>query len=166
MSVERLIVTPEEGEQFLNLGGHVNIRIPAEATGGAFAVVEHVVPPRGGPPVHSHPETELLYVLSGRFEAIVGSSRAEVGAGAILHVPAGMPHTTRNVGESAGRQLSVYLPGGSEGFFREAGTSVAAGQTLPDFDRPVSLEGVDLPRVLAIAERYGMRVEADRGVAG
>lgn len=160
MPVHRHIIAPDEGEQILNLGSHVTIKLSAEATGGEAAVIEHVVPPQGGPPPHAHEETELLYILSGTFEVVVGDETAQAGPGAVVHVPPGTVHTTRNTGERAGRQLSIYFPGGAEGFFREAGTPVADAQELPDFDQPVNLEGVDFPRVLAIAERYGMRVHA------
>lgn len=161
MSTDNHIIAPEAGERFLNLGAHVNIKLSAEATGGAFAVIEHTVPPKGGPPPHSHLETELLYIISGSFEVVVGPARSEVGAGAIIYVPAGTAHTTRNIGDSAGRQLSLYLPGGAEGFFREAGTAVVSGQDIPDLDQPVSLDGVDMARILALAARYGMQVQVD-----
>jgi quercetin dioxygenase-like cupin family protein len=165
MSTDHHIVAPTDGEQLLNLGGHVNIKIPSEATGGAFAVVEHVIPPNGGPPPHTHVETELLYVLSGTFEVVVGPTRTTVGSGTVIHVPRGTVHTTRNVGDSAGRQLSIYLPGGGEGFFREAGTPVVSGQVLPDFAQPANLEGVDMGLLMATAARYGIQIQVGAGPA-
>lgn len=158
MQSTEFIVGPDEGEQLLNLGSHVNIKVSAEATGGAFAVIEHTVPPQGGPPPHTHGEAELLYILSGQFEVVVGSAQLEAGPGTVIHVPPGIPHTTRNVGQRAGRQLSVYVPGGSEGFFREAGAPVTGPQDLPDLDEPADLTGVDMPRILALANKYGMNV--------
>ncbi len=158
MHSNRFVIGPDGGEQLLNLGTHVNIKVPAEATGGAVAVIEHTIPPQGGPPTHTHVETELLYILSGHFAVVVGSEQREAGPGTVIHVPPGTPHTTRNIGPCAGRQLSVYVPGGSEGFFREAGTPVAGPEELPDLDEPADLTGVDLPRILALANKYGMNV--------
>jgi mannose-6-phosphate isomerase-like protein (cupin superfamily) len=154
----RHIIGPEDGELVLNLGALASIKVPSEATRGQFALIEHTVPPRGGPPPHTHAETELLYILSGRFEVLVGAERVEVGPGTIIHVPPRTLHTTCNIGNSAGRQLSLYVPGGAEGFFREAGTRVTSLRELPNLDEPANLEGVDVPRVLDIARNYGMEV--------
>lgn len=159
------IIRPEDGEQLLNLGAHVNIKVPAAATGGAFAVIEHVVPPQGGPPPHTHPETELLYILSGSFSVVVGEDRSEVGPGTLIYVPPETIHTTRNVGTRAGRQLSLYLPGGGEGFFREAGTAVTSLDQLPDLDQPVSFAGIDMSRIVRLAAQYGMRVHSTAAAA-
>ena len=158
MPTTQHVIRPGEGEQLLSLASHVTIKVPAEATGGAFAVVEHVVPPQGGPPPHTHRETELLYVLEGTFFVVVGAEQGTAGPGTVIQVPAGTVHTTRNVGGRAGRQLSIYLPGGGEGFFREVGTPVDSGRPLPDLDQPASLAGVDMARVLELAARYGMQV--------
>lgn len=158
MSTPQNIIRPHEGESYLSLASRVTIKVPSEATGGAFAVMEHVVPPGGGPPPHTHRETELIYIVDGTFSVTVGADEETVGAGSLLHVPPGTVHTTRNVGDRAGRQLNVYLPGGGEGFFREVGTRVDAGEPMPNLDRPGSLAGVDMARVLELAARYGMEV--------
>jgi mannose-6-phosphate isomerase-like protein (cupin superfamily) len=155
------IIRPEAGERFLSLVTDVRIKLAAPATGGAFAVIEHRVPPQGGPPPHTHRETELLYILSGSFAAIVGSEQSGVEAGTLIHVPPETVHTTRNIGRRAGRQLSIYLPGGGEGFFREAGTAVTNPDMLPDLDEPANLSGIDMSRIVALAARYGMRVTPD-----
>jgi mannose-6-phosphate isomerase-like protein (cupin superfamily) len=152
------LVRPGEGEPFLSLASHVSIKVPSEATGGAFSVMEHVVPPQGGPPPHTHRETELIYIVEGTFSVVVGTEQGTVGGGTLLHVPPGVVHTTRNVGERAGRQLNVYLPGGGEGFFREIGTPVDDSHPVPDLDQPSSLAGVDMARVLDLAAHYGMQV--------
>lgn len=153
-----LIIGPEQGEHILSLASLATIKIPAEATGGAFSVTRHVVPPQGGPPPHTHPETEVIFVVDGTFDVVVGGERTTAGAGTILHVPPGTAHTTRNVGARAGTQISIYMPGGGEGFFREIGTVIAGPGEAPDLDRPAPLEGVDMARVRQLAAKYGMVV--------
>jgi quercetin dioxygenase-like cupin family protein len=152
------ILQAGEGESVLNLGALVTVKIPSTRTGGAFAVVEHTVPPGGGPPLHTHPETELLYVVDGEFEFVVGSLLATVGKGGTVHIPPRTPHTSRNVGNGAGRQLSIYLPGGAEAFFLEAGVPTGRLDRLPDFNQPADLSGVDMQRVLDLAAKYGIEV--------
>lgn len=163
MQAQRYIIRPEDGEQLLAVGAHVTILLPSDATNGAVAVLEHRVPPQGGPPPHTHCDTELLYILSGKFAVRVGSEQTEVEKGALIHVPPGTVHTTRNVGTRAGRQLSLYLPGGAEGFFREAGRAVTGADMLPDFDQAANLSGVDMAHIVMLAARYGMRVQPDSG---
>lgn len=166
MSNQQKLIRPGEGEAYLSLASHVTIKVPSEATGGAFAVMEHVVPPGSGPPPHTHTETELIFIVDGTFAVTVGAEQGTAGAGTLLHVPPGTVHTTRNVGERAGRQLNVYLPGGGEGFFREVGTPVDADHPAPDLDRPASLAGVDMARVLELAARYGMEVAPPASAGG
>jgi quercetin dioxygenase-like cupin family protein len=158
MDTPKHILAPGEGEQLLSVATHVTIRVPSEATGGAFAVMEHVFPPQGGPPPHTHEETELLYVIEGTFAVRVGEEQGTAGAGTLIHVPPRAVHTTRNVGERAGRQLSIYLPGGGEGFFREIGEPVDAAHPVPDMNQPGSVPSVDRARLLELASRYGMQV--------
>ena len=162
-----LIIGPEQGEHIVSLASLATIKIPAKATGGAFSVTLHVVPPQGGPPPHTHPETEVIYVADGTFDVVVGEERTTVGAGTILHVPPGTPHTTRNVGERAGTQVSFYMPGGGEGFFREIGTAIAGPGEAPDLDRPANMAGVDMARVRELTAKYGMViVPPDTSAAG
>ncbi|HEY4217322.1 MAG TPA: cupin domain-containing protein [Gemmatimonadaceae bacterium] len=147
-----------EGEVVMMLGTLVQVKVPSTRTEGVFSVVEHTVPPLAGPPLHTHPETEILYVLSGEFDVGIGAEIARAKEGAVIHVPPETPHSTKNVGERAGRLLSIYLPGSADRFFVEAGTPVSTGAPLPDLDRAADLSGVDVPAVLAIAERHGMRI--------
>jgi quercetin dioxygenase-like cupin family protein len=152
------VIPADAGDTVMNLGTLVQIKVPSTATQGAFAVVEHTVPPLAGPPLHTHPETEILYVLAGEFDISIGGDAVRAEQGAAIHVRPNIPHSTRNVGPRAGRLLSVYLPGAADRFFLEAGTPVHANEPLPDFDRPADLSGVNVQAVLAIAERHGMYI--------
>ena len=97
-------------------------------------------------------------MLVGEFEFVLGAERAVVRSGGVVYIPPRTPHLAKNVGRSAGKQLSVYLPGGAEGFFLEAGVPVSRLAALPDFDEPADLSGIDTQRVLALAAKYGMEV--------
>lgn len=158
MKMSDAVIPPGGGDAVMNLGTLVRLQIPSTDTGGAFSVVEHVVPPQSGPPLHTHPETEVLYVLDGEFEVGIGAERTRAGAGSVIHVRPGTPHSTKNVGARAGRLLSVYMPGAADRFFLDAGSPAADDVAQIDFDRPADLTGIDIPAVLAIAQRHGMRI--------
>ncbi len=140
-----MIVPPTDGERVRALGTTATIKIAAAQTGGRLAVTEHEVPRDVGPPPHVHrAEDELLYLLEGTFDVVVGDSTVESApAGSCILVPQGTVHTTRCT-SSRGRLLSVYVPGGSEGFFREVG----------------AIDQTDRPALMALADRWGMTVVA------
>jgi mannose-6-phosphate isomerase-like protein (cupin superfamily) len=138
-----MIITPTGGERVRALGTVATIKLAAADTGGRLAVTEHDVPHDVGPPPHIHrDEDELLYVLEGTFDVVVGDASARSApAGTCVLVARGTVHTTRCTSER-GRLLSVYTPGGSEGFFRDVGR----------------IDQGDRAALLALAEQWGMTV--------
>ena len=108
------------------------VRVPAEATGGAFTLFEEV-PPLADTPLHIHrDEDELFYVLEGEHVFQVGAEEHRVGPGGIVFAPRGLPHSQRRVLPGEGRELVLVTPGGFEGFFRELASAHAAGTLGPD----------------------------------
>ena len=110
----------------------VVVRVPAESTGGAFAMLEEP-PPMVDTPLHVHErEDELFYVLEGEHEYQVGDEEFRVGPGGLVFAPRGLPHSQRRVVAGEGRQLVLVSPGGFEGFFRELTAAHDAGTLGPD----------------------------------
>ena len=63
-------------------------------------------------PLHQHPNCEeLLYVLSGSLENVVGDKRVVTHAGEILRVPAGIPHQGINNTNEPMRAVISYSSG-------------------------------------------------------
>ncbi|HET6623540.1 MAG TPA: cupin domain-containing protein, partial [Gaiellaceae bacterium] len=88
------------------------VRVPAQATGGAFALLEEV-PPLVDTPLHVHrDEDELFYVLEGEHVYQVGAEEHRVGPGGLVFAPRGLPHSQRRVVPGEGRQLVLVTPGG------------------------------------------------------
>ena len=60
-------VSPGEGETIRGpVGGPLTFKARAEQTGGSLTVLENVVAPGEGPPLHTHDvEDEAWYVLEG-----------------------------------------------------------------------------------------------------
>ena len=114
------------------LGAAMHIRIRSEDTGGAFGLVEHVVPAGfPGPALHVHPEfEETFYVLEGEIAVRVGDEAHEAGPGTVAMVPRGTPHTSPNPGAEPARMLVLVTPGGFERYFEAL---AEAGRTAGGF---------------------------------
>jgi len=60
-------------------------------------------------PMHTHPGEEIIYVIEGTLEYEIGGKLSRVKAGDVLFVPAGIPHTAKNVGSTNGAELATYV---------------------------------------------------------
>jgi quercetin dioxygenase-like cupin family protein len=60
-------------------------------------------------PMHTHPGEEIIYILEGTLEYEIGGKVVRVRAGDVLFVPAGTPHTARNIGGTNGAELATYV---------------------------------------------------------
>lgn len=122
----------DDGERLSFSGATILVRVPSEATGGAFALLEEV-PPLLDTPLHVHrDEDELFYVLEGEHVFRLGDDEHHVGPGGVVFAPRGVPHAQRRVVPSQGRQLVLVSPGGLEGFFRELAAAESAGTIGPE----------------------------------
>jgi mannose-6-phosphate isomerase-like protein (cupin superfamily) len=107
------------------------VKVPADATGGAYTVFEENEPV--DTPLHVHErEDELFYVLEGEHVFQVGEQEHRAGPGDLVFAPRRVPHSQRRVVPREGRTLVVTSPGGLEGFFRELAEADAAGTLGPE----------------------------------
>jgi quercetin dioxygenase-like cupin family protein len=60
-------------------------------------------------PMHTHPGEEIIYVIEGTLEYEIGGKVTRVKAGDVLFVPAGTPHTARNIGSTNAAELATYV---------------------------------------------------------
>ncbi len=59
---------------------------------------------------HTHPGEEVAYVLEGTLEyQLEGAPPITLKAGESLFIPAGTPHTAKNVGSGNASELATYL---------------------------------------------------------
>ena len=96
----------------------VLVRASTESTGGAFTMLEEIHPIDVPMHVH-HGHVELFYVLEGEHVITVGDTRHHAGPGDLLFGPSGVPHAQERLVPRVGRILTLFTPGGFEGFFRE-----------------------------------------------
>jgi quercetin dioxygenase-like cupin family protein len=123
-----------EGEQLWFVGTLATIRVPGEAVGGRYALIEFLFPRGASPPRHTHPQDESYIVLDGQLTVQAGERRFELGPGGTATVPMGVAHTFRVDSETA-HVLVLSTPAGLERFVRD-GSVPAAAPTLPPPNAP------------------------------
>ena len=64
--------------------------------------------PGQGPPLHTHPYVETIFMIEGRAQLTIGQETREVQTGAIAVVPANTPHRFVNSGDSVLRQIDIH----------------------------------------------------------
>ena len=64
--------------------------------------------PGQGPPLHTHPYVEVIFMLEGCAKLTIGDETREVNAGAIAVVPANTPHRFVDSGETVLRQIDIH----------------------------------------------------------
>ncbi len=141
----RLSVRPGEGEAVRMKGGVGAIyKVAGEETGGAFAIMEHPVPPAAFAPPHTHTrEDELSYVLEGEIMVMIGGEVFAAPAGTYVFKPRDMPHAFWNASSADARLLEIISPPALASAFRE----MADAESKPDFRE----------RFEEISRRYGVR---------
>jgi len=142
-------VVPENGA-FRFLGLSTLIHAAAQATNGAYGLVEHPsVPPGFASPYHvHHREDEAFYVIEGELAVILNGQWKHFGPGAYVFGPRGIPHGFCPVGEKPVRMLIAFTPAGKmEGFFRE--TAVPNGPKMtPEMFAKYEMKYVGPPLVV------------------
>jgi quercetin dioxygenase-like cupin family protein len=120
---------PGEGEELWFVGTLATIKVPGEAVGDRFALIEFLFPHHASPPLHTHPQDESYFVLDGALTIHAAGERFQLEAGAAAAVPMGVPHTFR-VDSDTARVLVLSTPAGLERMIRD-GSTPAAKSTLP-----------------------------------
>lgn len=122
------------------------VRTPGADTGGCLTIMESAGQTPGTGPrrhVHTH-EDEAFFVIEGTYRWELGDRSRDVGAGATIWLPRGVPHRFV-VGPTGGRMLHLYTPGGIDRYFSEWQAAIRSGETAE--------------AIVALAERYGLSYE-------
>jgi quercetin dioxygenase-like cupin family protein len=146
----------KEGNSLSVVGDTYRILIDGKQTGGAFAAIDMLIPPGGGPGPHAHPGfEESFYVIDGEIEVKSEAGTYTAKAGAFVNIPkGGIIHGFKNVSSQTAHLLCTVVPSGLEAFFEEIGQPVANGAFLP----PPAMDPETMKKLQAIAEKYGQQV--------
>ena len=119
-SDENRVLAPGEGVMVPVPGHKITHKLSGEDTGGAFSLLE-VELDGDGPPQHLHKnEDEVLYILEGEINVLLGERTFRAKAGAVVRIPRGTVHTFGRVEKKNAKLLIMFYPPGFEKFFDEA----------------------------------------------
>ncbi|GAA2825910.1 cupin domain-containing protein [Crossiella cryophila] len=150
-----LYVPPGEGPSVWAFSGdRYTVKAGIADTGGALGLLEAVIPPQSGPPLHLHRnEDEAFYLIEGQLEVVANGRPIIIEPGSFIYIPRGSPHRFKNVGETHAKLLIFFVPSGFEEFFLEVGIPVIDGEEAP----PEEQHADDVARSMRIAaDKYGI----------
>jgi quercetin dioxygenase-like cupin family protein len=126
-------------------GRQLAILLTAERTNGQCSVIHSTERPGSEPPQHCHQrEDEICYVLAGALTYYVGDEVHQAPPGTCVFVPRGVEHTFI-VDPPEAQVLTLYTPGGFEGYLREMSAL-----------RPIGADATyEIERMITTAARYG-----------
>jgi quercetin dioxygenase-like cupin family protein len=147
-------LNPTTGLRVYLLGPTVEFLTSPQEANIDFCVLRGVIPPGVSVPLHSHPDTEDFFIVSGEVQALrqgaQGYEWINAKAGDYLHVPSGTRHGWRNV---ASEPMVAYLITTTKlaRFFQEVGRPVTATP------QPETAEGLGqfLARFETVSAKYG-----------
>ncbi len=141
------------GPAYCGPGDRITFLITGAETGGAFFMAEVSVVPGGGPPPHVHSrEDESFYLQHGTLVVQVGDKALNVSTGDFVHMPRGVMHSFKNVGEETAKLLMVATPAGLENYFAETFFPAA------DIADILQIGPAVIARAMKTAPKYGLEL--------
>jgi quercetin dioxygenase-like cupin family protein len=140
----------EEGQALWFLSALTHVKATGDQTGGAFGLIEQVLPAGFASPYHvHHAEDETFYVLEGEVTFISGDRTIKATAGSYAFLPRDLPHGFK-VDVSA-RLLILATPAGFEQFVIEMGEP-ARDTSAPPASPP------DMEKLMRLAAKYQLEI--------
>lgn len=149
-------IDAHEGPSILVMGDNYRIIIDSEQTNGAYALIDMLIPPEGGPPPHSHVTfQEAFYIIDGEIEVITKEEKYSATKGSYVNIPFNGPvHKFTNKTDKKAHILCLITPAGMEKMFKEIGKPVTDDTFLP----PPQMTPEEQKQVKSIAEKYGQKL--------
>jgi quercetin dioxygenase-like cupin family protein len=159
MAGTTVVRQPGEGDAVWMLDSLYEVKASGEQTDGTLTAMEITIPPGMGPPPHTHPGAESVYVLEGRVRYHIGDNTHEGGPGTFFHIPAGIEENFEPADDNPIRLLVLYTPGGIDGFFTEVGEPAQRRELPPRSETPPDLE-----QIARVAQKYGFEIKLSADV--
>ena len=157
MPDQTVVRQPDEGEAYWMLGGLYEVEVSSDETDGAMTIMHMTLSAGMGPPPHTHPGAETVYVIDGKLAYHIGDETYEGAPGSCFHIPGGIVENFEPLEQS--RIVVIYTPGGIERFFAEAGEPAERRELPPPPEGPP-----DIDRLVQIGEKYGMSIRPPAAV--
>ncbi len=127
------IVTKGTTEIFDALGPTVEFLTSPLAKDATYCIMKGAIPAGFSVPLHSHPDEESFYILSGTVEAMVQKNGWNkwimMAEGDFVHIAANVRHAWRNNSDQPVQGVIITTPRLGK-FFQEIGRPVAHGELL------------------------------------
>lgn len=144
------IINKGTAEVFDALGPTVEFLTSPIEKHAVYCVMKGTIPAGYSVPLHSHPDDESFYILSGTVEAMVQNSNdrnwAYMEPGDFIHIPADVRHAWRNNSAKPVEGLIITTPRLGK-FFQEIARPIMPGEQL-------SPSPGQLQHFMKVAERY------------
>lgn len=146
-----------DGQSLSVVGDTYRLVITGEQTEGAYATIDMLIPPQGGPGPHAHADfQESFYVIEGEIVVKTETQTYTARKGAFVNIPTGgIVHDFKNETDTTAHLLCVVVPAGMEKFFQEIGKPVSPGEFLP---LPPPMTPEEQKRMQEIAEKHGQKI--------
>ena len=152
-----ITVGATSGQNLSVVGDTYRILVSGKETGGAFAAIDMLIPPKGGPGPHSYANFhESLYIIDGEIEVKSEAGTYIAKKGSFVTIPeGGIVHYFKNMTDITAHIICTVVPAGLEEFFIEVGKPVASNMFLPPppMDDPEAIK-----KLQEIAEKHGQKV--------
>src|SRR5260370_7681953 len=104
-------VAPDQGVAVWYLNNRMPIKAPGATTGGAFSLLEALLPPGTSPPLHIHrAEDEPMWVVDGVLTFRVGDETFGAGPGSFAFLPRHVPPTFVVQATTPAHDLTLLVP--------------------------------------------------------
>jgi len=156
MNKDITTINNDEGKGLSVVGDTYRILISGEQTNNSYAVIDMIIPPKGGPGPHSHKDIqEMFYVVEGEIEFKTENGKYIAKQGSFVNIPlGGNVHSFKNKRDKNAHLLCTVIPAGLDSFFKEIGKPVKLGEFL----KPPTMTKEETEKLKNIAEKYGQKI--------
>jgi quercetin dioxygenase-like cupin family protein len=149
-------VNEEQGQTISVVGDNYRVIVSGKETQGAYAVIDMLVPPGGGPGPHAHADIqEMFYVVEGELEFKTETGKYLAKKGSFVNIPkGGEVHCFKNTSTAMAHLLCTVIPSGLDEFFQQIGTPTTPGTFLP----PPTLIPETMQKLKSLAEAHGQKL--------